>query len=79
MVSRLLSLGATHHSISDNMGPLPLAAMKGFVGVVRILINDGMKAVLGTLELPMALYVAAGSGRERVVQLLVLGGGRGEV
>ena len=73
-MSKLLSLGATHPTpVADRARcPLAEAVSQGFVGVVRVLVNQGgMKAVGGNAVLPNALYRAVRAHQARILQLLL--------
>ncbi|CAM9834228.1 unnamed protein product [Laminaria digitata] len=74
MVSKLLSLGAMQRTplARNGMCPLSVAVGKGFVGVVRVLLNKGgIKAVGGEMALPPALCVAARFGEAKTLRLLL--------
>ena len=73
MVSRLLSLGATQRPDNRSVFPLVVAAEKGFVGVVRVLISEGgaRRAVGGDLALANALHKAVVFRRAPVLRLLL--------
>ncbi|CAM9713991.1 unnamed protein product [Laminaria digitata] len=74
MVSKLLSLGAMQRAPSDGIDACPLAAavMKGFLGVVRALINaGGVSGVRSDLVLGQALHLAVSDRQARILQLLL--------
>lgn len=73
-VSRLLSLGAIELMPLDqnNRCPLAEAAMSGCVGVVRILIKQGLGVVGGFKALPRALYSALLGHQAKIVRLLLV-------
>lgn len=79
VVSRLLSLGAMQPVPADDssrMLPLSAAVSKGFLGVVRILINEGgIKAVGGWSALPDALYTAVQVHQAKILRLLLAASG----
>ncbi|CAM9136674.1 unnamed protein product [Laminaria digitata] len=76
MVSRLLSLGATQQlPPSSTMLPLSIAASKGFEGVVRVLLREGLEAVGGRIMLRYAMHTAMRDHRARVVRLLLSANG----
>ena len=70
VVSRLLSLGAVRPE-ERKMCPLTMAVRKGFVGVVRTLVNQGMEAIGGKTVLPKALYASARFGQGRILRVLL--------
>ncbi|CAM9469500.1 unnamed protein product, partial [Laminaria digitata] len=76
-VSRLLSLGARQRVPPDdrNMCPLLVAAILGFSGVVRILVDDGLRAVGGTGTLSMGLNNALLYRNAKAVRLLLAADG----
>ncbi|CAM9355139.1 unnamed protein product [Laminaria digitata] len=73
MVSRLLSLGAFQRTPPDGpqLFPLAMAAKEGYLGVMRVLINEGMWAVGGAEAVPGALYMGTRYGQAKAVQLLL--------
>ena len=77
MASRLLSLGAMQSMPPDhrNMLPLATAAIIGFEGVVRVLINKGMRAVGGTETLHFAIFGAIQHRQTKILQLLLAADG----
>ena len=72
MASRLLSLGAMQwmRPHAPDTSPLVVAAAKGFEGVVRVLIKEGMPAV-GVTTLPFAVFSAVETGHAKVLQLVL--------
>lgn len=74
MVSQLLSLEAMKPAVVDqtNACPLAVAVKNGFVGVVRVLINEvGIRMVGGRRALPRALAVAVCSRQVIILRLLL--------
>ncbi|CAN0070648.1 unnamed protein product [Laminaria digitata] len=72
MVSKLLSLGAMQQVPPNGMCPLLAAVDKGFVNVVRALIEGGRVRVVGGREvLPPALHFAISSRRATILRLLL--------
>ncbi|CAN0052335.1 unnamed protein product [Laminaria digitata] len=73
MVSKLLSPGAMQPSVESDVCPLATAALKGFVGVVRVLFTEeGIRAVRGKMvALPRALYVSLRSCQAKTLRLLL--------
>ena len=61
MVSRLLSLGAMQENICK-LCLLSGATIKGFAGVVRLLLDEGLGVVGGPEVLPTAVYTAPTAG-----------------
>ncbi|CAN0017402.1 unnamed protein product, partial [Laminaria digitata] len=74
VVSRLLSLGAIRPE-DHNLCPLAIAVRKGFLGVVRVLVNEGMEAVGVKKALHDALYISARFCQGRILRLLLGVGG----
>ena len=70
VVSRLLSLGVVRPE-ERKMCPLSMAVRKGFVGVVRILVTQGMEAIGGRTVLPKALYASARFGQGKILHVLL--------
>ena len=70
VVSRLLALGAVRPA-ERLMCPFTMAIRKGFLGVVRILVNHGMETMGGSSVLPKALYACSRFGRGRILRLLL--------
>ena len=85
VVSKLLSLGATQRTPSDEAStfPLTMAAVKGFVDVVRVLINEGgIRAGGDVMVLTNPLYASIRSRQARILRLLLTVGreeGRAEL
>lgn len=80
VVSQLLSLGAMQPVPADDsnsMLPLTTAVSKGFLGVVRVLINErGIRAIGGwTAALPSALCTAVQAHQARILRLLLAASG----
>ncbi|CAN0276436.1 unnamed protein product, partial [Laminaria digitata] len=75
MVSKLLSLGAMEPPmplVDDALSPLLVAVCKGFMGVVRILLEEeGFRAIGGRRALPDALYNAIRYRQTRILRLLL--------
>lgn len=72
MVSKLLSLGAIQPPTLTARCPLIEAVIRGFVGVVRVLINEGgIEAVGGDAVLPRSMGIAVRFGRARILRLLL--------
>ncbi|CAM9806018.1 unnamed protein product [Laminaria digitata] len=73
MVSRLLSLGAMQwvRPHNPNMCPLLVATAKGYEGVVRVLIREGMPAVGRMMSMPYAIHGAIQSSQVRILRLLL--------
>ena len=73
VVTRLLSLGATHRVSDDRSAcALSMAAMKGREGIVRILIDEGLGAVGGrVVVMPDAMYTAIRSRHAGVLRMLL--------
>ncbi|CAM9366004.1 unnamed protein product [Laminaria digitata] len=74
VVTRLLSLGATHPVSGDDHSAcaLSMAAMKGREGIVRILVEEGLGAVGGrTVVMPDAMYTAIRSRHAGVLRMLL--------
>ena len=71
---KLLSLGAMQQTPVDgtDMCPLWAAVGKGYLGVVRVLMNEGeTKAVGGEIALPQALVYIARFRETRILRLLL--------
>ena len=81
MVSKLLKLGArqSRQSMTPehlDMCPLVMATKKGFVGVVRVLVNEGgIRAVGGNMALVDALATAVLARQGKIVRLLLTADG----
>lgn len=72
MVSKLLSLGAIQPPPLSGRCPLVEAVIRGLVGVVRVLINEGgIEAVGGDAVLPRSMGIAVRFGRARILRLLL--------
>lgn len=57
VVSRLVTLGAVRPA-NDCKIALTTAIRKGFIGVVRVLLDQGMEAIGGKTLIPSALYAS---------------------
>ena len=79
VVSRLLYFGALQPMPLDKHGrdmlPLSMAAVHGNVGVVRVLLKQGMRAIGGATVLPDALLMAVRHRHARILQLLIVAEG----
>lgn len=74
MVSKLLSLGATQPERAEqcSMSPLTIAVKNDFMGVVKVLVNEGgIMAVGGETALNYALWMAIRVRRPRILRLLL--------
>lgn len=78
VLSRMLSLGAVSAGTDSRSCPLANEGTdsKGFVGVVRVLVNEGMEAVRARKALRYALYTSVRCGEAIILQLLL--GAEGE-
>lgn len=71
-VSKLLSLGAMQPLSASEECPLGIAVYLGFVGVVRVLVNEGgIRAVGSKMPLAKALQLAVSFRRVIIVRLLL--------
>ncbi|CAM9449895.1 unnamed protein product [Laminaria digitata] len=81
MVSKLLSMGAMQRipAHETDTSPLMMAAGRGLVGVMRVLINEGgIWAVGGSDGLSQALYMAVHFKRTTILRLLLAAVGDNE-
>ncbi|CAM9172060.1 unnamed protein product [Laminaria digitata] len=79
IVSKLLSLGAMQPLDGHAMCPLQAAIAADFVGVVRVLLNEGgIRAVGGSMPLGRALFLAVTQRRARILRVLLTADGEEE-